>query len=461
MKKRIIGLMLALGMITSLLASCSQPESEQGTSEPDAPAESSEGTEDAAASFEGIEVNLGLSSGPQSDDLVNYLPDFEEATGMTVSVESVAESGYLQKLLLSLSGNEATYDVFMSSNSMWGQILDPGWAEPLNAYIDDPAKTDPVWKDGLSESMHDIVVRDGMRYGVTYQMGTNILYYNKAMLADAGLDPENPPETLAEVLEAAEQIYDPENEKYGIVFRGTREQNQNTFLWVMLWFSQGGDWYNVPDSPNIAVLDRPEAAAATQFFADFHQYAPDGIANYGWEDSMLAFQQGKAAMWIDTNSIAGNVLDPEASAVYEDVGFLTLDEGKTIGSPWVFMMAANSQVKDAAWQLMQYLTGFDVTWGQTMSGVNTAPARSDVLGHADIGEYIHPELASAAVKGLENAAPIYFPVLAQTAEIRAELAVAISDVAAGNLSAEEAMINTNNTIIEILERDGLTDLMDN
>ncbi len=461
MSKKLISLMLVLVMLVGAFASCSStPETE--TSDDGAAADnqnSSQATDDAAESMEGVEVSLGLSAGPQADDLINYIPAFEEATGISVSIESVAESGYLQKLLLSLSGNDATYDVFMSSNSMWGQILDPGWAEPLDAFIDDDSKTDAAWKDGFSTSMLDIVQRDGSRYAVTYQMGTNILYYNKAMLADAGLDPESPPSTLEEVLVAAEQIHDPDNEKYGIVFRGTREQNQNTFLWVMLWFSQGGDWYNVPDSPNIAVLDRDEAINATQFFADFHQFAPDGIANYGWEDSMLAFQQGKAAMWIDTNSLAGNVLDPESSAVYEDVGFLTLDEGKAIGAPWVFMMASNSQVKDAAWQLMQYVTGFDVTWGQTTEGINAAPARKDVLEHADIAEYMHPELAAAASKGLENAAPIYFPILSQTAEIRAELAVAISDVAAGNLTSEEAMNNTNNTIIEILERDGLEDLM--
>ncbi len=452
MKKRLIALTLILAITVGALSSCGDSASTDG-------GEATSTDDTAGQPAQDVEINLGLSSGPQSDDLVNYMDAFEEETGMSVSIESVAESGYLQKLLLSLSGNEATYDVFMSSNSMWGQILDPGWAEPLNAYIDDPEKTDPEWKAGFSESMLDIVNRDGERYAVTYQMGTNILYYNKAMLADAGLDPESPPTTLEEVLEVAEQVYDPENEKYGIVFRGTREQNQNTFLWVMLWFAQGGDWYNVPDSPNIAVLDRPEAIAATQIFADFHQFAPDGIANYGWEDSMLAFQQGKAAMWIDTNSIAGNVLDPEASSVYEDVGFLTLDEGKAIGAPWVFMMASNSTVKDESWQLMQYLTGFDVTWGQTVSGISTAPTRIDVLEHEEIGNYIHPELASAASKGLENAAPIYFPVLSQTAEIRAELAIAISDVAAGNLTSEEAMVNTNNTIIEILERDGLEDLM--
>ncbi len=452
MKKRVLSLMLAMILMLTVFASCTQ-SGDTGTAS--TAAENSDEAAPAEESTETPVVNLALSSGPQSDDLINYLDAFETEYNVEVNVESIAEASYLQKILLSLSGNEATYDVFMSSNSMWGQMLDPGWVEPLDSYIDNAEITDQAWKDGFSESMLDIVVKDDQRYAVVYQMGTNILYYNKAMLENAGLDPENPPSTLAEVLEAAEQINDPANEQYGIVFRASREQNTNTFLWVMLWFSLGGDWFNVPDSPDIAVLDRPEAIEATQFFADFHKYAPEGIANYGFEDAMLAFQQGKAAMWIDTIILAGNVLDPEVSLVTEDVGFLTLDEGKSIGSPWTFMMAKNSQVKDASWQLMQYLTGYDVTWGQTASGIQTAPVRKDVLENPDIEEFMNPELALALSKGLENAAPIYFPIMSQTAEIRASLAVAISDVAAGSLTAEEAMIATNDEVISILERDGL------
>ncbi len=344
MKKRLLSLCLAITLLVSILAACSD-SSGADTTAPDANT-TSDAAEDAAMDGD-KEINLGLPGGPHTEDLINYLPAFEEETGIKVNVETVAEAGYLQKLLLSLSGTEATYDVFLSSNSMWGQILDPGWAEPLNAYIDDPEKTDAEWMNGLSDGMLDLVNIDDNRYAVCYQLATNILYYNKAMLEDAGWDPNTPPSTLAEVLEAAEMVNDPANDKYGVVFRATREQNQNTFLWVMLWFSQGGDWYDVPDSPDLLVLDRPEAIQATEYFAEFHQYAPEGINNYGFEDAMLAFQQGKAAMWIDTMALANNVLDPELSAVVDDVGFLTLDEGRTIGAPWTVMMAANSQDKDS------------------------------------------------------------------------------------------------------------------
>ncbi len=77
-----------------------------------------------------------------------------------------------------------------------------------------------------------------------------------------------------------------------------------------------------------------------------------------------------------------------------------------------------------------------------------------MLTHEDIGMYLNEELATALNDGLASAVPIYFPIYASTAELRAELAVAISDVASGLITAEEAMVNTNEAYKEILIREG-------
>lgn len=453
MKKRILPLFLSTLLVSTLLAGCGTASSSSGGGAP-------AGSSSAAASSEvkkeePIVLNLALSQGDHTDDLVNYLAAFEEAENVKINTEIITESGYVQKLMLGLSAADQEYDVFMTSNSMWGQLLDSGWVQGLNKYMDDPSLTDPKWKEGFSDAMLNVVNRDGERYAVVYQMGTNILYYNKEIFEKNGLDPNKPPKTLAEVLEVAQKLNKPEEGQYGISFRASREQNVNTFFWVMLWFAQGGDWYNVPGSPDIAVLDRPEAIKATEYFAQFHKYAPQGIANYGFEDAMLAMQQGKVAMWIDTSILAGNLLDPEKSLISEKVGFSGFEEGRAIGAPWTFMMAKNCKNQEKAWKLMQYLTGFDVTWAQTKAGVQTSPVRTDVLQHPEIGQYMNAELGAALAKGLENAAPIYFPTISQTAEIRAVLAVNISDVAAGKKTAEQAMKETNEETIKILKRDGL------
>lgn len=454
MKKRILSLLLAAVMAASLLAGCnssnqpdSQPSKDSGT-QPSA-------SQDGNATGDPAVINLALSQGEHTDDLVNFLPKFEEENNVKVNVDIITESGYIQKVMLGLSAEEQEYDVFMASNGMWGQLLDSGWVQPLEDFIDDESLTSKEWRDGFAESMLDVVNRDGHRYAVVYQMGTNILYYNKEIFRANGLDPDNPPKTMAAVLETAEKLNHPEDGQYGIVFRASREQNANTFFWLMLWFAQGGHWYDVPGCPDIAVLDQPAAIQATQYYADYHKYAPQGIANYSFEDAMLAMQQGKAAMWIDTSILAGNLLNPESSLISEDVGFSAFEEGSAIGAPWTFMMAKNAKDPESSWKLMQYLTGFEVTWEQTKSGMQTSPVRTDVLENPEIDQYMNAELGAALAKSLETASPQYWPVISQKAEIQTILSVSISDVAAGKKTAEEAMKEANDETIKILQRDGL------
>jgi multiple sugar transport system substrate-binding protein len=456
MKKRILSLLLAAVMAASLLVGCGNKSDEQKDPASDGGQQSSASqTGNETPKGDPVVINLALSQGEHTDDLVNFLPKFEEENNVKVNVDIITESGYIQKVMLGLSAEKQEYDVFMASNGMWGQLLDSGWAHPLEEFIADDSLTSQEWRDGFADSMLDVVTRDGHRYAVVYQMGTNILYYNKAIFAANGLDPDSPPKTLAEVLEVAEKLNHPEDGQYGIVFRASREQTINTFFWLMLWFSQGGNWYDVPGCPDIAVLDQPAAIQATQYYADFHKYAPQGIANYGFEDAMLAMQQGKAAMWIDTSILAGNLLNPENSLISEDVGFSAFEEGRAIGAPWTFMMAKNTEHPEESWKLMEYLTGFEVTWEQTKSGKQTSPVRTDVLEHPEIDQYMNAELGAALAKSLETACPLYWPVISQTAEIRNIMSVNISDAAAGKKTAEEAMLETNAETIKILQRDGL------
>lgn len=456
MKKRILSLLLAAVMAVSLLAGCSNTNEPDGSSSNAGPAQpSTSQNNDTAPKGDPVVINLALSQGEHTDDLVNFLPKFEEENNIKVNVDIITESGYIQKVMLGLSAENQEYDVFMGSNGMWGQLLDSGWAHSLDEFIEDDTLTSQEWRDGFADSMLDVVTRDGHRYAVVYQMGTNILYYNKAIFRENGLDPDAPPKTLAEVLEVAEKLNHPEDGYYGIVFRASREQTINTFFWLMLWFSQGGNWYDVPGCPDIAVLDQDPAIRATQYYADFHKFAPQGIANYGFEDAMLAMQQGKAAMWIDTSILAGNLLNPENSMISEDVGFSAFEEGQAIGAPWTFMMAQNTEHPEEAWKLMEYLTGFEVTWEQTKSGKQTSPVRTDVLQNPEIDQYMNAELGAALAKSLETACPQYWPVISQTAEIRNILSVSISDVAAGKKTAEDAMKETNEEVIKILQRDGL------
>lgn len=450
--KKLIAVLLVLVMLLGCFAGCGKQEA--------APAQTGSTTAPAPAATnapaEPVTINVALCDSAQIQDLATYFDAFTASTGIKVNYELIAEASYAEKMTLGLSTNNQQYDVVMISQNTLGTVLDGGLVQPIEDYITDSSITDAAWKDGLSEAMQSLVVRDGKRWAVPYNMGVSLLYYNKAMFKDAGLDPDAPPTTMEGILEAAKQINDPANGKYGIVFRANREANANTFLWAMMWMFCGGSWDNPDGTINWAAIGGPEAVTATEYFAKYHEYAPSGISGYGFEEAQLAFQQGTAAMWIDTSILAGNVLNKNDSAVAEDVGFAALTDGHAIGSPWLFMMASRTKHPVEAWKFMQYVSGYDVQMSQVKSGIQPSPVRTDVLTDPEISNYMNQDLAKAVNYALAND-PIsnYFPAVGSMSEIRSLLAVAIADTALGQIDAQSAIDQLGKDVHDVLVRDGV------
>lgn len=445
MKKRFLAILLTAILVISMLAGCGNGGGK----------EKKEG-KGAKKGGDSVTLNVILSENDQTKDLLNYFDKFKEDTGIGINYEIMSESSYMDKMTLGMSANNQQYDVVMASPATLGTLLDGGWVQSLEPYLADSKVTDAAWLEGLSESMLSVAERDGERYAVPYNMGVNILYYNKAMFKDAGLDPENPPTTLSDVLAAAEKLNDPDNGKYGISFRATREGNANTFLWAMLWMACGGSWEDADGELDFSAIGGTEAVEATDYFAQFHKYAPVGISSYGYEEAQLAFEQGLTAMWIDTSILASNILNMDESTVAEDVGFAAFTEGHAIGSPWMFLMASETEHPDEAWQFLQYVSGYDVQMEQVKSGIQTGPVRSDVLNDPKIDEYFNAELAKAVNYGLEHD-PIsnYFPAINEMTEIRSLLAVKIADVALEKQDSQTAVTELGTEVNDLLKRDGV------
>lgn len=445
MKKRGFAILMSVVLLTGSLAGCAKSDNpDDGSKKAEKP------------NGDTVTLNVILSENEQTKDLLNYFDQFEEESGIKINYEIMAESSYMDKMMLGLSSNNQQYDVVMASPATIGTILDGGWVQPLDPYLEDENLTDKAWKDGLSDSMLSIAEMDGKRYAVPYNMGVNILYYNKVMFKDAGLDPENPPTTLEDVLKSAETLNNPDKNQYGISFRASREGNANTFLWAMLWMICGGSWEDAEGIVDYSRIGEKEAVEATDYFAKFHEYAPAGISSYGYEEAQLAFQQGLSAMWIDTSILANGVLDSNESQVAEDVGFAAFTEGHAIGSPWMFLMASKTEHPEEAWKFMQFVSGYELQMEQVKSGVQTGPVRTDVLGDPQIGEYFNEDLAEAVNYALEHD-PIsnYFPAINEMTEIRSLLAIQIADVALGKIDSQSAIDQLWNDVEELLKREGV------
>src|SRR5690606_34724810 len=80
---------------------------------------------------------------------------------------------------------------------------------------------------------------DGKTYGLAYTFSTPILYYNADLFREAGLDPDNPPQTWEEVKAAGEAIV--ANTDAEGFFPGAYGPADGTFVYQAILMSNGGN----------------------------------------------------------------------------------------------------------------------------------------------------------------------------------------------------------------------------
>ena len=175
------------------------------------------------------------------------------------------------------------------------------WFRPLDEYLDDEFKSrfvDGIFAEGTT-------IQDGKIYSIPalLPLPNTLVFYNKQLFKDAGLDPENPPKTYSEFREAAKAITKASKGKaYGIIEGGkTIPRWKNT---VVDWSAAGGSGLN-PHAPvslvtNDANYDSKPVADVVNLFKGIKEdgsYHPKTLSLAAPEARAL-FAQGQAGFII-------------------------------------------------------------------------------------------------------------------------------------------------------------------
>jgi len=142
--------------------------------------------------------------------------------------------------------------------------------------------TEDVWKNGEWK---------GKRYGVPLDIHTMNMYWNKALFRDAGLDPEKPPATQDEFINAAKAITQKGTAPGYMVVQGGPGANFLVGIqWSTWYYQQGGTW--VDDAKSAVNIDTDKAAQAAQFIKRFldEGISPKGVSS---DSEIAAFQAKK------------------------------------------------------------------------------------------------------------------------------------------------------------------------
>ena len=200
-KRRLLAAFALTTVGAVVLAGCS------GGSEPEAEEES--GPVTLTLTTNSI---TGGKNSAEADWIADWvIPEFEkamEADGKDVTVEfqpqGVDDEDYKTKIALDLQSGKGADIIGM--DGIWvGEFAEAGYIAPLS---DVGGKSVDDW-DGwaqIPDAVQNALSFDGDRYGVPQGADGRVLYYNKDLFAQAGLDEDWAPESWDDILDASRDL---------------------------------------------------------------------------------------------------------------------------------------------------------------------------------------------------------------------------------------------------------------
>lgn len=409
-------LLIALVALAMLAAGCTAPAPAQPAAEQQPAASEAAAPEGYnCQAYAGEEVRFLANKHPWTAAIEEYVPQFEEETGIKVNLEILPEDQFRQKVLVELTTGAGTVDVFMSMPPQEGlKYHSAGWYEPLNDYLTNASITSPDYEpDDFLPGVMGAETIEGDIIGIPIMMENEVLYYRKDIFEEKGIEP---PKTMDELEQTAAELTDKENDFYGFDARGKGAAAVTQFSTFLYNF--GGEWLDENRNP---IINQPEAVQAFEFYGKLlREYGPPGATNNHWYEASSILAQGKAAMYTDANSLFSVVEDPESSTVVGKIGYAMMPEGPAGNHPyvsvWGISMASSSQHKEASWCLMQWLTSKDIVKNAQMKGI--PGGRRSVWADPDGASAFPADWVETFVASNEIAYPYDRPPVVAVSEVR-------------------------------------------
>jgi sn-glycerol 3-phosphate transport system substrate-binding protein len=314
--------------------------------------------------------------GPITKLIDTLAADFEKENP-GIKVKPVYTGSYqdtIAKTLTALKGGEPPHFAVILSTDMYTLIDE----ESVVAY-EDLAKTDSdkAWLKGFFPGFMENSQTGGKTWGIPFQRSTVVLYWNKELFKEAGLDPNKPPATWAEMLDYAKKLTK-KGPTGNVVQWGIQVPSSGFPYWLFQGFTTQNDVRLMNATGTETYYDKPAVIEALQFWVDLsrkHQVHPPGIVEWGTTPKDF-FEKKIAMMWTTT----GNLTNVRNNAKF-DFGVAMLPANKRRGSPtgggnfYIFKKATAAE-REAAFKFAKWATQPEraAQWGIDTGYVAVTPA---------------------------------------------------------------------------------------
>jgi multiple sugar transport system substrate-binding protein len=427
-------ILLMVIMTTLTLTACSGAQNTGGgTTNSNEPAATEGGSSEPAASGEKTKVVFWHPMTDITGEAVDAVIKAFEESHPSIDIEPtyIANQGEGQneKLLAAIAGGNPP-DVAYFDRFEVGSWAAQGSLEDLTPM----AEADGITKDKYYPFAWDESTYEDKLYAIPTTTDSRLIYFNIDHFTEVGLDPNNPPKTIAELEKAAELLTKKNGKRFErIGFIPWYGQG-----WFYGWgWSFGGDFYD--EQSKQATANDPKNVEALQWIADFAK-------KYNIED-IAAFTDSQGSGAMDpflTGQLSMKVSGPwEVSAIQKFMPDLkygvfpmptpTGADHTTWSGGWSVVIPKGAKNKDAAWQFLKY---FGSEEGQKVfSGIARDFSVIDSV-NGDLGFKDDPIL-----KQFVDILPVSHnrPVMTQGSLYWNELADAVDNATRGNGTAQELL----------------------
>jgi sn-glycerol 3-phosphate transport system substrate-binding protein len=250
----------------------------------------------------------------------------------------------------------------MSANFVREYVIN-GEAIPLDPFIGEAGVA--AYMDRFWPALRGNAMDGGHAYGVPFHNSTPLLYYNVAAFRDAGLDPDKPPRTWTEWLDAARKLTKREGTsttRWGLMIPGTYDYLG--WLTSALAMSNGGAFYNERWGGEV-YFNAPSTVGAITLLDDMvhrDRVMPEGVTDANAVTS--AFFSGRAGMMLLSTGSLGFVRDGMKQPYKVAFTPYNVSNAAPIGGASLIIPKGNSPERQrAAWTLIEWLTSPEVSGG--------------------------------------------------------------------------------------------------
>ncbi|NED97287.1 sugar ABC transporter substrate-binding protein [Phytoactinopolyspora alkaliphila] len=421
-RRRSITITAGLGVLVLALGACSQgSSSSSSTSESD----SAEGTTTTTIRY----MNFSANDGHEAD-LDRIVEAFEEAhSDVQVEVETIPYADYFTKLQTAVAGGTVS-DAFELNYENFVTYAENGSLAPLEG-IDGSA---------YRESLLDAFNRDGTQYGVPTSFSNVVLFYNKTLFEENGVDLPTGDWTWSDVQAAAEELTDADAGVWGNYQPISFHEFYKTLA------QAGGQFLN--DDATEATFNTAEGVRAASWLVEkagtTMPTEADGAGTPDFDSNLFA--EGKLAMWNTGIWMFGGMADTDFE------WDIVVEPGDTTKASAMFangaVVSASSEHVDAAQRWVDFLAASDTT---TEVRLETSWELPPVADESKLSEYLDvtpPENRQAVLDSLD--AVVLPPVIERQQEMQDIVSEELGSAAAGRKSVEDALADAEDRVNALL-----------